>query len=163
MSTRADALADQFEATNADVLAFVSACDDATWSSPCEGEGWTIGAVAAHIADGYTATTAWMREIVAGRPVSMTMENLHAGNAARSIANARRERNAVLARLRTGGDAVAAYVRSLGDEDLAHSAPFGPSGGRAISAEKLIERVLLVHPRTHLESMRASLAADTAS
>lgn len=156
MSTRANELADQFQATNAEVLAFVSACDDATWRAACEGEGWTIGAVAAHIADSYSAVSGWLRSIVAGQPVTMTTDELNEGNAARATANAGRSRDAVLAALRQRGEAAAVLVRSLSDDDLAHSATFGLADGKSVTAEWIIQYILTGHPRRHLRSIRAS-------
>jgi uncharacterized damage-inducible protein DinB len=156
MSARANELADQFQAANADVVAFVSTCDDATWNVSCEGEGWSIGAVAAHIADGHHAVAGWIRAIVAGQPITMTAEDLHAGNAARATTNAAQTRERVLRALRERGTAAADLVRSLDDDDLARGAPFGILGGKIVSAANLIERTLIAHPQRHLASMRAS-------
>ncbi|HLZ23414.1 MAG TPA: DinB family protein [Ktedonobacterales bacterium] len=156
MSTRASELADQFQAANADVLAFVTACDGTTWNTSCAGEEWTIGTIAAHIADSYAAVTGWIRDIAAGRPVPVTPDDLEEGNTTRATANAGRARDNVLAALRERGATAADVVRSLSDEDLAHSAAFGLRGGEAVSAEWLIRYVLISHPRQHLASMRAS-------
>ncbi|MGH2515644.1 MAG: DinB family protein [Ktedonobacterales bacterium] len=162
MTTRADELAGQFEAVNADVLAFVSACDDAAWARPCEGEGWTIGAVAAHIADGHQAVVHWMRAILAGQPVTMTIDQLNESNATRATTNTGRSRDDVLAALRERGDKAAAFVRSLGDDDLERSAPFGLRDGETVTAEWLISYILTGHPRRHLRSLRASASTGTA-
>lgn len=156
MSARANELANQFEAANAEVLAFVSACDDATWNTSCEGEGWPICAVAAHIADGYKGVTGWIREIVAGRPVTVTPDQLNASNAARAATNAGRSRDAVLVALRERAAAAADLVRSLSDEELARSVPFGLARGETVTAAWLAENALVGHPRRHLASMRAS-------
>lgn len=158
-STRASELAGQFEAINAEVVAFVAACDDATWNAACEGEGWTIGAVAGHIADGHRAVVGWLRNILAGQPVPLTQAELDAGNAIRATTNAKRPRDAVLAALRERGDAAAALVRSLSDDALATSAPFGLANGETVTAEWAISYILTGHPRRHLRSIRASTGA----
>ena len=156
MNVRANELASQFQRANDDVIAFVSSCDDTTWNMPCEGEGWSIGGVAAHIADGHRSIVGWVRDIVAGRPITVTRDELNQANAARAAANATRSREEILAALRARGAAAVESVRALSDDELARTGAFGVAGGAAFSAEQLIERTLTGHPLRHLASMRAS-------
>ena len=63
-SERATALADDFAAANAEVMAFARSCSDAEWAVTVPGEEWTVGVVLHHIAEGHAhgaalAATRW--------------------------------------------------------------------------------------------------------
>jgi uncharacterized damage-inducible protein DinB len=155
-SARAEELARQFEQLNDEVIAFVESCDAATWKGTCPGEERSVGAVAAHVADGHRAISGWLRAIAVGQPVNVTMDEIHAGNARAAAAAAGRSQADVAEALRRNGAIAAETVRGLSDDDLAHVTQFAVAG--PMSAEAMITRVLLRHPRGHLESMRTSTA-----
>jgi hypothetical protein len=159
-SARAEELARQFEQVNDEVIAFVEACDDAAWKATCADDERTVGAVAQHIADGHRGVTQWVSTLAAGQPVTVTMDQIHSANAQAAAIYGGRSQSEVADSLRRRGAAAAARVRGLSDEDLARSAPFGPGGGMPLSAEMIIVRAMLGHPRGHLESMRKSTAGS---
>jgi hypothetical protein len=159
-SARAEQLAREFEQINAEVIAFVEACDDATWKAQCADDERSVGAVAQHIADGHRGVTQWVSTLAAGQPVTVTMDQIHDANAQAAATHGQRSQSEVVESLRRRGAAAAALVRGLSDDDLARSAPFGPAGGIPLSAEMIIVRAMLGHPRGHLETMRKSTAGE---
>jgi len=157
-SAKAEALAQQFEQLNDEVIAFVEGCDDATWHATCPDDGRPVAAVASHIVDGTRAVTEWIRLVSSGQPVTTTMDDIHASNAHNAPKGAQRSQAEVSQALRESGAAAASMVRSLDDESLRHSAPFGPAGGATLTAETVATRVLPAHPRSHLATMRHAAA-----
>ena len=158
-SARAEELARQFEQLNDEVVAFVEACDDGAWRAQCADDERSVGVVAQHVADGHRAASRWVRTIVAGQPIAVTMDDIHAANAQAAAASVNRSRGEVAGALRQHGAAAASTLRGLSDEDLARSAPFGPAGGSPVSAETIITGIMLRHPRAHLDTMRKGAAS----
>ena len=66
-SERAAALADDFAAANADALAFAQDCTEHEWALTVPGEGWTVGVVLHHIAEGHVHGARWLQDMARGR------------------------------------------------------------------------------------------------
>jgi hypothetical protein len=77
-------------------------------------------------------------------------------NAENARKNANRAKADVVAELRSNGAEASAYVRGLGDEELQRSAVlfFSPE---PVTADFIIENVLVNHSLEHLESLRAAV------
>ncbi len=161
-SARAEELARQFEQLNDEVIAFVEACDEGAWKAQCADDERCVGAVAQHVADAHRAGSRWVRTIVAGQPITVTMDDIHTSNAQAAAASANQSQSEVADALRQSGAKAASTVRGLSDEDLARSASFGPAGGSPASAEAIIVGVMLRHPRGHLDNMRKGAASTSA-
>jgi hypothetical protein len=155
MSERATQLADQTDQAINEVISFVETVPDDKWSAFCEPEQCTVAALASHI--GVSATgvlNALIKPISQGEPPPpITPEQLHAGNAENARKYANRSREEAVADLRTHGAEASSYVRGLSDEDLQRSAVlfFSPE---PVTADFIIENVLINHSLGHLESMR---------
>jgi uncharacterized damage-inducible protein DinB len=154
VSDRATALADALQRVNGEVIDFVSGCSDAEWSRVVQPEGWTVGVVAHHVAEGHMKALRWMEAILAGEGVGDTPEADQAEDAAHAEAYADVTRADTLAHLRTTLDGLAAFVRTLDDDALVRTAPFGPEGGRPRSVEQL---GATTHADRHLAQMRAAV------
>lgn len=154
-SERASELAERFEAAHGEVLAFAGGCTDETWSAVTAAEGWPVGVVLGHIADGYGAFGRWMAGYAEGRPVTETREGIDAENARHAAAP--RPREETMTRLSERAEETAAVIRGLSDDLLATSLPMNLAGGAEISGERLVE-ILLHHTGRHLESCRAAVA-----
>lgn len=157
MGERTEALARQFEATNEEMIAAVEQCSGDQWVAVCASETWPVGVTAHHVAASHQPVASLAQAIANGQPLPpLTVEMLNAGNAkhAQEFANCTKEETIAL--LRDGGTQAAAIVRGLSDEHLDRSAPVF---GNEMSAQQVIEGILIGHPKSHLESMRAAMGA----
>jgi hypothetical protein len=158
MSARATQLADQTDDVIAQTIAFVEGVPDAKWTAFCEPEQCTVAALASHIAGSATGVLNFLvKPVVEGAPLPpITPDQIHAGNAENARKNAQRAKSDVVAELQANGAAASAYVRGLSDDQLQRSAVlfFSPD---PVTADFIIENVIVNHSLGHLESMRASV------
>ncbi|MGY1821746.1 DinB family protein [Geodermatophilus sp. SYSU D00079] len=152
--TRAQELADRFDADNAEVVRFVQTCTDEQWNCVTTAEGWTVPATAMHIATGHLIIPPWVHRIATGLPVTETWDDFATFNTLDQEKNARATRDDILDRLGTFGASASLFVRGLTDEELARSARFEPADAD-LTAEQVIEAVLIHHIQEHFESIRA--------
>ncbi len=157
MSDRANALAGALERANGVVIEFVSSCSGADWTAIVEPEGWTVGVVAHHIAEGHMKALRWMETILSGQDVVDTPEAHHAEDAAHAEAYADVTRADTLAHLHTTIAGVVAFIRALDDDALERSGAFGPDGG---ARRTVAELCVTTHVERHLAQMRAAVSRD---
>jgi uncharacterized damage-inducible protein DinB len=157
MGTRAGTLADELQRVTDEVVTFVEAVPDEAWQRTCADEQCTVAALACHIADGYSnILDSLVKPITEGQEgPRFSQEDLARWNAAAAESNAAQPKVVALERLRTQAPPVITYVRALSDEQLERSRPL-PFGGDPMTAEAVIEHVLIGHPRGHLASMQAA-------
>jgi uncharacterized damage-inducible protein DinB len=159
MSQRAASLADQFERINGALITAVESCSDADWRSGCQGEGWSVGVTAHHIALSYPAFQHFIEGIATGADLPpITMEMLHASNAQHAEEHANCTRDETLDLVRRNGRAVAETVRGLSDEQLDRAAPMALAGGSMISTQQMAE-FLIGHPTEHLASIQSAVGS----
>lgn len=158
MSEAATQLADQLDAVTRDYIDAVQSCTPEQWARTTSSEAWSVGVVAHHVAVSYPQFVELVQALASGvqtiPPVSA--EQLHEGNAqhAREFANAGKAETLDL--LTSGGDALVGTIRGLSDEQLAITT--GIFFGGEMSLTQIIERILIGHPTSHLESIRTTLA-----
>jgi hypothetical protein len=160
MGRRVDDLADRFEAVHQEVVAFCEVLSDDDWTTLVPNEQRTAGVLIQHIAYGYTAEAALIRAIVNGQPLPEIYND-------RAVLDEINARDAVDLLPGTKDDALRSldrharrttrFLRGLSDEDLAKSQPIGLFGGADWTVDALITRIILGHPRTHVESIRQAL------
>jgi len=156
-SERAAVLADDFAAANAEAVAFARSCSDTTWALPVPGEGWTVGVVLHHIAEGHVHGLEWLEEMAGGDGIAETAADIDRANAAHA-ARAETARPAeTVDLLEANGSRLEALLRSLSDADLDRRAPFGPADGRMVPTMDLAA-VAARHTREHLAHARAAAA-----
>lgn len=158
MGKRADELASRFEAINGDVIAFVETCTDAEWQLITVEEEWPVGVVARHIAVSHGPLAGIAKLLAAGQPVpGITMDMANHSNAEHAQQHADCTRDEVIAMLRKEGAAAAKTVRSLPDDALDNAAPVALFD-RSMSAEQMIQNVLIWHTYSHLQNMKDAIA-----
>ena len=141
---------------NNEFIAFVDNCSDEDWRKVCSGEGWTVGVVAHHVAAGHFGAIDFVRMIVAGEAIpEITMETIDQMNAQHAKEHANCTREEVLALLRKNGSAFAGYLEGLSEADLVRTGYLAAIGGD-VSAQQLIEMVILQLGGEHLDSMKAA-------
>lgn len=157
MGKRGQALADRFEQANKEMTTTVERCSDAQWKTKTSGETWSVGVVAHHVAEGHGAIAGLIQKIATGQPLPpLTMDMLHQMNAAHAKQHANCTKEETLALLRKNGATAASTVRGLSDEQLDRSAPV--LGGPPMTAQQMVERVLIGHIQEHHGSIRATVS-----
>lgn len=155
MSQRTKELVARFTGFNNEFIAFVDNCSDEDWRKVCSGEGWTVGVVAHHVAAGHFGAIDFVRMIVAGEAIpEITMEVIDQMNAQHAKEHTNCTREEVLALLRKNGSAFAGYLEGLSEADLGRTGYLAAIGGD-VSAQQLIEMVILQSGGEHLDSMKA--------
>ena len=159
MSTRAEQLADELQQVTDEVAAYIERIPDEPWQGTCAAEQCTVAAVACHIADSYSPILEGLVKPVAEGTEGprYSMEELAQWNAAAARENAAQPKAVALERLRTQAPPAIDYVRGLSDEQLQRTGTL-PFGGDPMTAEAVIEHILIGHPREHLASIQAVTA-----
>jgi len=160
MSARAEELASRFEQINQDVIEMVSG--DTDLSSTCPAEGWTAAAVGAHIGGAHRGILEGLiMPIVAGEEIPSSVGPTGEGNAKQAAANAVLARDQILTMLRDHGAMAVEYLRSLTDEDLDRTTILPLFGENPVTAQQVIEWVLIGHAADHANSLRQGLGQES--
>ncbi len=156
MPTRAETLADQFEAVNNDAITVIENCPEAKWKTATPGDERAVNTLANHIADGHQGIGGFVHAMANGQPLpSITPQQLDQLNAERAQREANVTKAEVVDALRQRGAAAASAVRGLSDEHLDRPGTFA---GSEWTTRQMIERVLIGHVQDHLNTIRAALA-----
>jgi hypothetical protein len=159
MGARAEALADQFEQANQAVIDCILGDHNGDFSVPCPAEGWTAAALGAHIGMGHAGILdGLIKRAVNGEEIPpFSMSDFDEGNAKFASENAAIPHDEIVALLRDNGAAAATYLRSLSDEDLDRTTNMPTMGDQPVTAQQLIEWVLIGHTQEHGQSLRSGL------
>jgi hypothetical protein len=157
VADRSDALASDFGRANGKALAFARSCTDDQWAHTVPGEGWSVGVVLHHIAEGHAHGVRWLGEMASGRGVTDTAEEIDRDNASHAARAGAVGQDETVALLQTNGSRLEEMLRGLSDEDLDRSAPFGPASGRSFPTGELAA-VPTRHTLEHLSHAVDALA-----
>lgn len=160
-TTRTHEIGQQFEDLNDEVAAIIEGCSDQEWQAVSVGEGWTIAAVAHHIAIVQQAFVGMVEHFSRGRTYSpdFTMDDIHRKNAEHAQEYAQADRQECLDILASSRATMRNLIEGFDDSDLDRVA--GTFGGNALSIGQVLEHVVVGHVREHLGSMNATLASST--
>jgi hypothetical protein len=160
MGTRAEELAQKLEQVNQECIEAVAGAQNGGLSAICPVEGWTAAALGAHIAGGHTGILeSLIKPAIEGREIPpFSLADFDAPNAKAAAENVAMPQEQVLAMLREHGTQAAAYLRLLSDDDLDRPTKFPSMGDQPVTAQQLIEWVLIGHPAEHGQSLRQGLA-----
>ena len=159
MNEKARELAGRLRAFNDDLVKFVENCSETNWTKTCEKEGWPVGVTARHIGAAHFEAVELARMIVNGQKLpEFTMDQLvdMANEHARRHAGCTREE--VLGLLRRKGGTFADYVAGLSDAERDRTGHLALAGGR-LTAQQLVEAVILKSGGEHFASMKAACEA----
>jgi hypothetical protein len=159
MNEKARELTGRLRAFNDDLVKFVENCSETNWKKTCEKEEWPVGVTARHIGTAHFEAVELARMIVNGQKLpEFTMGQLvdMANEHARRHAGCTREE--VLGLLRRNGGTLADYVAGLSDAELDRTGHLALSGGR-LTAQQLVEAVILKSGGEHFASMKAACEA----
>ena len=149
--SKGEELAAAFEqANNAAVDAF-KGFPASAWQTTTEGEGWTVAALAHHVASGHEPIVGLLQGIAAGAQLPpLTPEALDQQNASNAAANSAADSAATIALMTEWGPKGAAALRSLSDADLAKTATIF---GNSMSASDFAQGIMIGHVTGHLKSL----------
>ena len=160
MSERAKDLAERLEAFNRDMMTFVEHLTEAEWRKICAWEDWGVGVTARHIGAGHYEGAVWLTKmIVSGEKLpELTGEQIDqmANQHAREHADCTKAE--VLEILRNNGDMLVAFAAGLGDADLDRTGYLAAIGSE-LSAQKLLETLMLQSGGEHFANLKAAAAA----
>jgi DinB superfamily len=161
MSDRANALADQFEEANGQLVVMLEGLSDEQWQNQLDGEGWPVRVGACHIAEHYINLALLVDIAANGKPIPDwapkgpgDIDKLNAEIAAR---NAGRGKQEALDMLHSNATKVTAQLRSLSDEQLDRKFVL-PTGGE-FSVEQIAQMMLIGHIGMHAPSIQKVAAS----
>jgi hypothetical protein len=159
MGARADALAKQFESKAAEMTGVLEKIGDAEWKKVTAAEKWTVGVTAHHVAVSHEVIAGIVKTVAGGQSLShFTMAMLDEMNAKHAKEHANCTRAETLAAHKSGVVAAAAIVRGLSDAQL-DAKGVVLTGMPAMSAQQVIEGILINHIGEHLGSIRSTAGA----
>ena len=132
------------------LIGFVHACPEEQWrSAPLDGDPRPVAVVVDHVADAYEYLAGWLRDLVAGRPVTVSSDTVDALNAEHAAAAGAVSKAAAVQHLEHSGAAICELVASLSAADLA------AGQGRAERLAQIATR----HADDHRAEIETALAA----
>ena len=160
VNVRAKALADRLEQGARALAAFAAGLTDAQWQTPVPGDGRKIGVIVDHVASVYPVEIQLAQTLAAGQRVKgVTMDDVHAMNAAHAKENGTITKDAALDHLRRNSAAAAAAIRALTDEELDRAAEASLYANAPITCQFMLEDHAVRHSYHHLARIRKTLTA----
>jgi len=151
-NTRVSDLLTEFDAVCAQLREAIVQTADANWQSIAPDDGRQVNVIAHHAASSHQPIADMVRAMVDGRGPSISMEQIHAGNAEHARQAAQCTKDEALAVHDQGVHHAATVLRTLTDDQLQINGQF-LVGGRESTVEQSIEFVLIGHPRMHAASI----------
>jgi hypothetical protein len=157
MGARADMLAKQFEGKAEELTSTIESLSDAEWKKVTTAEKWPVGVTAHHVAGAHEQIAGIVKAIASGQTLpNFTMDMLHEANAKHAKDFAGCTKAETLALQKKGVASAAATVRGLADADLDRSGTV-LTGAPPMSAQQIIEGILISHVQDHLGSIKATI------
>lgn len=158
MGSKAEDLTRRFEQASDTFIKDVEGVSDSDWLNKTTSEGWSVAACAHHAAISPEPIAAMVTAAATGGPMPpITTDMLNELNAKHAQEYAAATQDETIAAMRAQTATAANVVRGLSDEQLARSAmlPFGME----MTAEQIIENVLIGHIVGHSQSMKEAAAS----
>jgi uncharacterized damage-inducible protein DinB len=159
MSPRANQYVTQFKAVNDEIIATVAGCADDQWQRPSAEEGWSIAAIAHHVAvtDGLVAGVISSQAAGNTDLPTMSAAEIDAMNAMHAREYASVGKQETLDLLRANGDVVVQTLQRIDDDEF-FDQPAGAFGGYELNVGQILDYVVIGHAAGHTASIRATLA-----
>ena len=159
MGTKAEQLAAKFEQTAKDFGSKIQGMSENEWRAKTPEEGWTVAATAHHAAGSSGPISMMVQAAATGGPMPpITADGLNQMNLEHSKQFAACSKEETLKLLNETTPQAASVVRGLTDEQLSRKATM-PALPMELSAEQIIENVLIGHLAGHGASIAAAVPA----
>ena len=157
-SSRANALAERLEQGARALGELAGGLTEAQWQTRVPGDGRTIGIVVDHVASVYPIEIQLAQTLAAGQPVTgVTMDDVHAMNAAHARENHTVTKEAAVDHLRRSSAVAAAAIRALSDAELDRAAEASLYFNAPITCQFMLEDHAVRHSYHHLARIRKTL------
>ena len=155
---RASALADRLEQGARALIDLAAGLRDAQGQAQIPHDGRKVGVVVHHVASVYPVEIQPAQTLAGGHPVTgVTMDDVHAMNAAHAKENWTVTKAAALDLLRRNSEAAAAVIRALSDHELDQAAPASLYANAPITCQFMLEDHAVRHSYHHLAKIKAAL------
>lgn len=159
VSERANLLAERLEQGARALAALATSLSDAQWQTPVLKDGRTIGVVVHHVASVYPIEIQLAQTLAAGNAVTgVTMDDIHAMNAAHAKENADVTKEATLELLLRNSAAAAAAIRALSDQELDRAAAASLYADAPITCQFMLEDHAVRHSYHHLARIHKTVS-----
>ena len=156
--TRANALAVRLERGALALAAFANELTAEEWQTPTPRAGRKVGVIVHHVASVYPLEIRLAQAIAEGTPIAgVTMDDVHAMNAAHAKDFDRVTKETALDLLRSNSAAAAAAIRAIGDAELDTAASASLYAGAPITCQFMLEDHAVRHSYHHLAALRKAL------
>lgn len=143
---------------------FARALTDVQWHTPVLKDGRKIGVVVHHVASVYPIEIQLAQTLAGGKPVTgVTMDDVHAMNAAHAKEYEAVTKEATLNLLRHNSAAAATAIRSLTDEELDRAAEASLYSNAPVTCQFMLEDHAVRHSYHHLARIQKTLSASPLS
>lgn len=158
MSKRANALADRLEQGANALVALAAGLSTGDWQMRIPRDGRRVGVVIHHVASVYPVEIRLAQTLAAGKAVEgVTMNDVHAMNAAHAKENDSVGKAATLELLRRNSAGAAAAIRTLSDEELERAALASLYSNAPVTCQFMLEDHAVRHSYHHLAVIRRTL------
>jgi hypothetical protein len=163
MNTRANALADRLERGVSALAEFATNLTTAEWTARVPKDGRSVGVVVHHVASVLPIEIHLAQVLASGKAVTgVTMDDIHAANAAHARDNADVTKDEALRLLKRNSEAAVVVIRSLTDEQLDRAAPVSLYENAPLTTQFMLEDHAVRHSYHHLTLLRQALAFQPA-
>jgi hypothetical protein len=158
MGAKGEALAKQFETKAQEAAAVMEKLSDADWKKVTEGEKWSVGVTAHHVAGSHEPIAGMIQTVASGgkMPEGFTLDVLHQMNAKHAQDFASVSKAETIALHKKGAAAAAAAVRALSDDQFTKSGVV-LGGMPAMSVEQIVTGILINHIDDHFGSIKKTV------
>lgn len=157
MSQRTQALVQRFNTANAELISYIAGCTEEELDRITVDEGWSVRVTAHHLAVSHEPVAGLAQLVGHGQPLpTLTLEMFHHGNAQHAAEYATVSKQTILDTLQRGGTQAGAIVSGLSDEALDRAGHFSLLNAD-ITAQDVIENILIGHISSHLASIKTAV------
>jgi hypothetical protein len=158
VNQRATALAERLEQGARALASFASTLTEAQWQTPVLKDGRKIGVVVHHVASVYPLEIQLAQTLAGGESVAgVTMDDVHAMNAAHAKDHDAATKEATLDLLRSNSAVAAAAIRALTDDELDRAAEASLYSNAPVTCQFMLEDHAVRHSYHHLASIQRTL------
>jgi hypothetical protein len=156
MGVKSEGFAKELENEVQETIATLEELGDGDWTMVTEGEKWSVGVTAHHVAGSLEPVSNLVKAVVAGQALELTNEMLDEMNAKHAREHAKCTKKETIELFKKGAAIAVAVIRGLSDDQLAKSGIF-LAGVPPMTAEQLITMGLLGHIAEHFGSIRKTI------
>lgn len=163
MHNKANALIEQVNVVNAEVIRAAEACSDEQWQmGVVEEDGRSVSVVFHHIGIAYPFAISWAGMIAKGEPLpSMTRDELDGFNAHHAQEQASTSQADVVAYLKEVTQETAVSLQAFSDEQLERVGAIAMAGGKEFSGEWIVQMFAIGHAQNHLKVIKTTIGMES--